>query len=139
VNTNAASNLPPNPEIGATGFGPTASSVTMTAAIEPTLPNELVGQPVSLVGVNACYNNNQTTLTSVRVNTTTNTSGSPATGAPLVEDNTARTDDACRDYNLSSPHLIGGTEDISLAFGVSFPGTPGSFFSAGRATFIFQL
>jgi hypothetical protein len=56
-----------------------------------------------------------------------------------LTDTTDRTDDACRDYDLTTPHVIAGTEDLDLEFSVSFPGTPGSFFSAGRATIIFEI
>jgi hypothetical protein len=138
VTTANVSGIPVGHESGATDLGPTAATATVNASIAPTMPTELMGKPLTLVGVNACYTNIQTTLTAVKVNTTTNTAGNPSSSL-LVTDGTARTDDACRNYTPSTPHAVGQNEDISLEFDVSFPGTPSSLFAAGRATFIFQL
>ena len=90
------------------------------------------------MSVNACYNNGTgSTLTQVRVNQTTNTTGSPNTTSPVI-DATPRTDDACRDYAPASPVPLGATDTVTLQLSVSFAGGGGNSFSASRATFVVQ-
>jgi len=130
--------LPQRPEIGATGFGGSSMALSnVPVAIQPTLPTELVGRPLTFVGVNACYATDAiTTLSTVWIHLTTNTNGSGNTEDLLI-DTTDRNDDNCRDYTLPTPHTMAPGEDISLQYSVDYSANAG-FFSAGRATFIFQ-
>jgi hypothetical protein len=127
-----------NPSIGGTSFGGSSGALSdVPVAIEPTMPTVLVGRPLTFVGVNVCYGTDQTTLDTVRINVTTNSNGSGNTNSPLI-DGTDRTDDACRDYTLSTPHLLAPGDDVSLELAVDYSSNA-QFFFAGRATFVFQL
>jgi hypothetical protein len=132
------------PGLGGTTFGGSTMALQdVPIAIEPTLPTVWVGKPVTLVGINACYINDQapdptTTLDTVRVEITTNDTGSGNTGAPLLTDTTDRNDTACRDYTLPTPHVMAPGEDIALDFAIDYSSTA-AFFTAGRVSFIFQI
>jgi hypothetical protein len=137
-NTNATSTAVRSPDVGGTGFGDTPGATTASLVIEPTLPTVLLDRPLTLIGVNACYaTTTDSTLTRVRINTTTNTTGIANGGTPLVDDTTARTDNNCRDYTLPTPHVLATNEDVSLQYDVSYSQNAASF-TAGRATFIFR-
>ena len=136
--TNQAGNDKVMPGVAYTTFGNTTSATSDTAVIQPTQPNVLFGEPLAMVGVNACYSTDSfSTLDTVRIQTTTNNNGVAATGAPLLFDETDRTDNNCRDYMLSTPHVLAADEDVSLEFGMDFVQNAASF-GAGRATFIYQ-
>jgi hypothetical protein len=127
-----------HPTSGVTTFGGSSGALNdVPVAIEPTLPTVLVGKPLTFVGVNACYGTDNTTLDTVRINLTANSTGL-GNGSELLLDTTDRTDDACRDYTLSTPHVMAPTEDINLEFDVDYSSNA-QFFHAERATFIFQL
>lgn len=126
------------PGLGETTFGGSTKALSgVPVAIQPTLPTVLAGRPLSLVGVNACYATDAiTTLTTARIQLTTNTNGVGNT-TTLLTDTTDRNDDACRDYTLSTPHQLSPDEDVALEFDVDYSANAG-FFGAGRATFILQ-
>jgi hypothetical protein len=130
--------LPQRPSIGATSFGGSSGALSdVPVAIEPTLPTVLVGKPLKFVGVNACYATDAvTTLDTVMIHLTTNAAGSGNT-SQLLTDPTNRTDIACRDYTLPTPHALAPGEDVSLEYDVNYS-TNAGFFTAGRATFIFE-
>jgi hypothetical protein len=124
---------------GGTIFGGSSGAIVdLPVAIEPTLPTVLAGKTLTFVGVEACYNNDGTTIDQTRINLTTNTSGSTSTNSILL-DATDRTDDACRTYApTAGPHVLAPNEDVSLEFDVNYSANA-QFFTGERATFIFQL
>lgn len=127
------------PSTGVTTFGSSSMPLEdVPIAIEPTLPTLLAGEQLTFVGVSACYATSPiTTLDVVRINLTTNADGSPNTSELLI-DTTDRTDEACRDYMLQTPHALGPEDDVNLEFGIDYSAA-GGFFHAGRVTFIFEL
>jgi hypothetical protein len=136
--TNAGSSDKQLPSIGSTSFGNTTGATSDEVLIQPTVPNALLGKPLTLVAIEACYaTTTNSTLDTVFVHTTTNDTGVTAGGSPLLTDTTDRTDDACRTYTLPTPHTLAPDEDVSLGFDVDFS-TNAASFTAGRATFIFQ-
>jgi len=135
---NAAITIQVSPTTGETTFGGSTGAIdNMPAAIEPSLPTVFAGQPLTFVGVNACYGTSQTTIDTATINLTTNTTGGGNT-SQLLNDPTDRTDDACRDYILSTPHVLAPGEDVDFEFVVDYSANA-QFFHAGRATFIFEL
>jgi hypothetical protein len=110
-------------------------ATTATVAIGPTYPTELQAQPMRLLKVNACYQTpNSTTVTAARIQIATNGSGSPSIVSAFT-DSTPRTDDACRDYVLPTPTLLGPDQWVTLELSVSFAGGGANSFGASRATF----
>jgi hypothetical protein len=132
-----------HPTTGGTTFGGSTMALQdVPISIEPTQPTVLVGKPLTFVGVNVCYANDQapdptTTLDVVRISLTTNATGGGNISFLLI-DNTDRTDINCRDYILTTPHVLAPTDDISVELAVDYSANA-AFFNAGRATFIYQL
>ena len=136
----AAPGVPPStPSIGSTTFGGSSGMVSdVPIAISPTLPTELNGRSLELVGVNACYATDAvTTLDVARIQVTTNAAGAGSTST-LLTDTEDRTDINCRNYTLSTPEPIAPEDDIAMLFTVDYS-TNAGFFSAGRATFILAI
>lgn len=129
------------PSIGATTFGgSTAAASAVPFAISPTLPTVLIGRPLALVGVEACYSTNEiTTLTAAKIFVTRNTSGVGSTSLPFI-DPTDRgpNESACRAYLLPDPLPLLPQDDVAFEFDVDYSANAG-FFHAKRATFILRV
>lgn len=129
------------PSVGATTFGGSSGAATdVPFAISPTLPTMLAGRTLRLVGVNACFATDAiTTLTTVRVHVTRNTSGPGSTTTPFIDPTDRGPNvDACETFTLASPLAITPDDDVTLQFDVNYSANAG-FFSAGRATFILTM
>jgi hypothetical protein len=121
--------------IGSTIFGPSSAAVSdVPFAIAPTLPTVLSGRNLELVGVNACYGTDSTTLVQTRIWVTNPSSGSSA----VLTDSTDQTDDNCLDYTLPDPVPIALEDDVALEFSVDYSDA-GQLFYPGRATFILNI
>lgn len=134
--TNAAATQvsPAEQSIGSTTFGGSTSAVQdVPFSISPTLPTVLSGRSLELVGVNACYVTDSTTIDNAQIHVTNNGNTSM-----LLDDPTNRSDDDCMSATLGTPRPIAATEDVTFGFIVDYSSN-GQSFSAGRATFIFNI
>jgi hypothetical protein len=108
--------------IGSTHLAASSGPATFNAPL--TVPSVLQGQATRVDSVVFCYVAAPTaTLDAVIVDKTTSVNGTGA-DTQLVNDDTDRTDTACRTYAPASPVPIGPNDMLSFAVKGNFTGSP---------------
>jgi hypothetical protein len=126
----------PNPDPTGTTINYGGEATDQFFEIGADLPTVLNGAPMKLTGMDACYRTtdgaNDTTLKNVRIYRF-----DPETAATgqVFEDQTDRTDDACRSYTLPTPAELQPTDVVYAEYLVGFPGGGFQNFRAGAVTF----
>ncbi len=92
-----------------------------------TLPTAVKGRATFLKGVQLCYmaTFGNASLISVSLQLYATISGSGPTLVSSVSDDTTRTDNACRIYNLAAPSKLAGNNHVTLVLRVNFANTSG--------------
>jgi hypothetical protein len=91
---------------------------------DPITPSSLYGQKLAFSGVRMCYQASAAaSITHVFLEINTEATSSPGTLVVLDEDDTARTDAACRMYSATSPVALSSDNQISIFLDASFTNT----------------
>jgi hypothetical protein len=94
----------------------------------PDIPLQLLGRHVRVQSFQLCYAANaDATLEDVGLVKQTTTTPPPPTPAFPIDDNTSRTDSACRTYRAAHPLKIGAADDIKLDALVNFANDSAKF------------
>jgi len=104
--------------------------------VGPALPVALYGRRIELLGVEFCYSASPSAvLDDVFLTAYANsTTGFSSTQLTSLNDQTDRTDSACRVYNLATPFTLTGEELIEFSARVDY--LAAASFYVGRTTFI---
>jgi hypothetical protein len=88
--------------------------------LNAVIPTSLYGQSMYLAGVQVCYDaTNSQTLTSVYLRQTSY-AGGVGSMVKIAQDNTSRSDAACRIYLITSPALLSANNTVGLKLTAGF-------------------
>lgn len=114
-----------------------ASIGTNYISVSPSLPVAMDGRRLNLLAVEFCYQANATAVLD-RIEVVTNTHAMDVSDGTLrLVDDTNRTDEGCRRYQLSTPYTLRPEDAASLFVLINYA-TAGATFRVGRTTFVVE-